>query len=303
MKRRDLLQMSAAVGVGVSLSGATGAAFGVESRTANTVATVDPLPVPADGIIPVAFLLSDGAVVIDFTGPWQVFQIARSNGRGNPFQLFTVAETTTPIVASGGMTVVPQYSIAHAPTPKVVVIPAQSEPTGPVLAWLRAVARNADMVMSVCGGAFVLAKTGLLSGKAATTYHGDFVNFARMFPDIQLKRGMRFVDVGNLATAAGLSSGIDLALHVVERYFGRAVATSTAYELEYQGQGWMDPNSNQIYAQGHQSTDEHPLCAVCQMDVDKTTAPRSTYQGKTYYFCMPSHKSTFDSSPERFVSA
>lgn len=302
MKRRDLLQMSAALGVGVSLSGATGAAFGVESQKAKTMAGIDPLPVPADGIIPVAFLLSEGAVIIDFTGPWQVFQIA-GPGHGNPFQLFTVAETTAPIVASGGMTIVPKYSIANAPAPKVVVIPAQSEPTGPVLTWLRAVARTADMVMSVCSGAFLLAKTGLLSGKAATTFHGDFIDFAQMFPDIRLKRGARFVDEGNLATSGGLSSGIDLALHVVERYYGRAAASSTAYELEYQGQGWMDPNSNQIYAQTRHSTDEHPLCAVCQMDVDKATAPRSTYHGKTYYFCMPSHKSAFDSSPERYISA
>jgi transcriptional regulator GlxA family with amidase domain len=303
MKRRDLLQMSAAVGVGVSLAAATGAVFGVESQKAKTVARVDPLPVPADGIIPVAFLISEGAVIIDFTGPWQVFQIAQSNGHGSPFQLFTVAETTAPIVAGGGMTIVPKYSIANAPAPKVVVIPAQSDPTGPVLAWLRAVARSADMVMSVCSGAFLLAKTGLLSGKSATTFHGDFIDFSTMFPDIRLERGVRFVDEGNLATAGGLSSGIDLALHVVERYFGRAVASSTAYELEYQGQGWMDPNSNQIYAQTRHSTDAHPLCAVCQMDVDKATAPRSTFHGKTYYFCMPSHKSEFDSSPERFVSA
>lgn len=302
MKRRELLQMSAALGAGVSLSGATFAAFGVESQTAKTAAAVSPLPVPADGIIPVAFLISDGAVVIDFTGPWQVFLSAETNRQGHPFQLFTVAETTAPIVAGGGMTVVPRYSIANAPQPKVVVIPAQSDPTGPVLAWLRAVAGSADMVMSVCSGAFLLAKTGLLSGKEATTFHGDFIEFVRAFPDVRLKRGARFVDVGNLATSGGLSSGIDLALHVVERYFGRAAATRTAYELEYQGLGWMDPNSNQIYAQVRHSTDDHPLCPVCQMDVDKATALHSTYHGKIYYFCMPAHQHTFDSSPESFVT-
>ena len=99
--------------------------------------------------------------------------------------------------------------------------------------------------MSVCTGAFLLAKTGLLNGKSATTYHGAFGRFAMQFPDVQLKRGARFVENGNLATAGGLSSGIDLALRVVERYYGREVARKTAYNMEYQGEGWMNPDSNQ----------------------------------------------------------
>ena len=298
MNRRDLLQMSAALGAGISLSGCSPAA----ARTESQPATAAPLPVPAVGPIPVAVLISNGAVIIDFTGPWEVFQSVQPNGRDNPFQLYTVAPTSALVVAGGGMTIVPQYSVANAPTPKVVVIPAQSEPTAAVLAWVRSVAKTADIVMSVCAGAFLLAKTGLLSGKAATTHHNAYTEFATSFPDIRLARGARFVDLGNLATAGGLSSGIDLALHVVERYFGRDVATRTAWYLEYQGQGWMDPNSNQAYAQAPRSTDEHPLCPVCQMDVDKATSPHSTYQGKSYYFCTQAHKSLFDSSPERFLS-
>jgi transcriptional regulator GlxA family with amidase domain len=172
-----------------------------------------------------------------------------------------------------------------------------------VLDWIRKSTKNTDVTMSVCTGAFVLAKTGLLSGKAATTYHGAFVRFATQFPDIQLKRGARFVEDGNLATAGGLSSGIDLALRVVERYYGREVAQKTAYNLEYQGQGWMDPNSNQIYASNPVSTAEHPLCPVCQMDVDPATAPKSVFKGKTYYFCSPDDKKTFDAAPDKFVDA
>src|SRR6185295_9767104 len=96
--------------------------------------------------------------------------------------------------------------------------------------------KKADLTMSVCTGAFVLAKTGLLSGKSATTFHGAFRSFAIEFPDVHLKRGARFVEDGNLSTAGGLSSGIDLALRVVERYYGREVARKTAYNLEYQGE-------------------------------------------------------------------
>ncbi len=264
----------------------------------------DSLTPPAQGRIPIGFLLSEGAVMIDFSGPWEVFQDVMIPGRADPpFRLYTVAETTHPIHASGGMTIIPDYNLEKAPAPKVIIIPAQSEPTAAVLDWIRKSTKNTDVTMSVCTGAFVLAKTGLLSGKAATTYHGAFVRFATQFPDIQLKRGARFVEDGNLATAGGLSSGIDLALRVVERYYGREVAQKTAYNLEYQGQGWMDRNSNQIYATTPVSTAEHPLCPVCQMDVDPATAPKSLFKGKTYYFCSQDDKKTFDAAPDKFVDA
>jgi YHS domain-containing protein len=123
------------------------------------------------------------------------------------------------------------------------------------------------------------------------------------FPKIDLKRGARFVENGNLATAGGLSSGIDLALRVVERYYGREVAAKTAYNMEYQGQGWMDANSNQAYAVAPVSTAEHPVCPVCGMDVDLKTSPKSVYKGATYYFCSDDDKKTFDTAPDKFVSA
>jgi transcriptional regulator GlxA family with amidase domain len=195
----------------------------------------NPLRPPAEGSIPVAFLISEGAVIIDFCGPWEVFRDVVIPGRqDHPFRLYTVAESTSPIRASGGMRIVPDYTLADAPAPKIIVIPAQSEPSAAVLDWISKSSKNADVTMSVCTGAFVLAKTGLLSGKAATTFHAAFKLFAMQFPDIQLKRGARFVEDGNLATTGGLSSGIDLALRVVERYYGREIAQKTAYEMEYQ---------------------------------------------------------------------
>jgi putative intracellular protease/amidase/YHS domain-containing protein len=263
----------------------------------------NPLKPPAQGSIPVAFLISEGAVMIDFTGPWEVFQDVMVPGRtDHPFRLYTVSESTSPIHASGGMKIVPDYAFGNAPAPKVIVIPAQSEPSEATLEWIRKSTRTTDVTMSVCTGAFVLAKTGLLSGKAATTYHGAFVPFANQFSDIHLKRGARFVEDGNLATAGGLSSGIDLALRVVERYFGREVAEKTAYNMEYQGLGWMNPDSNQVYAATPVSTAEHPLCVVCGMDVDPATAPKSVFKGATYYFCSDDDKKTFDAAPDKFVN-
>jgi transcriptional regulator GlxA family with amidase domain len=260
---------------------------------------------PPDGTIPVAFLMSNGAVMIDFAGPWEVFREAMVPGsQEHPFRLYTVAESGRPIRASGGMQIIPDYTLANAPAPKIIVIPAQSDPSPEVLQWIRSASKNTDVTMSVCTGAFILAQTGLLSGKSATTFHGAFKPFAAEFPNIHLKRGARFVEEGNLATSGGLSSGIDLALHVVERYFGREAAQKTAYNMEYQGQGWMDPNSNQVYAAAATGgTAEHPLCAVCDMDVDPATAPKSVFKGKTYYFCSLEDKHTFDAAPDKFVSA
>jgi len=201
------------------------------------------------------------------------------------------------------MKITPNYTLETAPAAKVIVIPAQSAPTEAVLDWVRKSAKSADVVMSVCTGAYLLAQTGLLAGKAATTHHGSYIDFARKYPDIRVKRGARFVEDGNLASAGGLSSGIDLALRVVERYFGRDLAKQIAFDIEYQGQGWMSPDSNAVYAKLRTSIDNRPLCVVCSMAIDASTAPKTVYQGKTYYFCSSDHKSIFDAAPAEFIKA
>ncbi len=299
MSGRDLLNAAARFGLLTAL-----ALFIIGQFFANAAsAEANSLKPPAQGQIPVAFVISERAVIIDFCGPWEVFRDVNIPGRDGPFRLYTVSDTTSPIHAGGGMQIVPDYTFANAPAPKVIVIPAQSEPSEAMLKWIRESTKNTDVTMSVCTGAFVLAKTGLLSGKSATTFHAAFGSFAMQFPDIRLKRGARFVEDGNLSSAGGLSSGIDLALRVVERYYGRDVAQKTAYNMEYQGQGWMNADSNQIYATNPVSTAEHPLCPVCGMDVDVKTDPKSVYKGKTYYFCSDDDKKTFDSAPDKFADA
>jgi putative intracellular protease/amidase/YHS domain-containing protein len=306
MNRRELLKRSAALGLVAGIPLAAGKLF-AGAGTANAGGTTDnadrpnPLVPPANGAIPVAFVISDGAVVIDFAGPWEVFQdVHDSQGHGF-FNLYTVAETTKPITASAGLKIVPDYTFQTAPSPKVTVIPAQNGESAAMLEWIRKSARTADVTMSVCTGAYVLAKTGLLSGKAATTHHSAYSEFAMQFPDIQLKRGARFVEDGNLASSGGLSSGVDLALRLVERYYGRERAEKTADMMEYQGQGWLNPNSNQAYAKARVSTDAHPVCPVCEMDGNP--ALKSVYKGKNYYFCSPDHKAVFDKAPAKFAAA
>lgn len=306
LTRREWLQASAALScLAVTPFSASGSAPETAiGKSADSSTVSNPLKPPAEGSIPVAFLISDGAVVIDFCGPWEVFEDVMVPGHMDmAFSLFTVSEKAGPIEASGGMKITPNYTFQNAPSAKVVVIPAQSAPSDAVLNWVRKSAKSADVVMSVCTGAYLLAKTGLLAGKAATTHHGSYVDFAAKFPDIRVQRGARFVEDGNLASAGGLSSGIDLALRVVERYFGRELAKQTAYDMEYQGQGWMNPDSNSVYAKLRTSIDNHPVCAVCSMAIDPASAPKTVYKGKTYYFCNANHKSIFDASPEKFVSA
>jgi len=301
MNRRELFRLSTAMGLSAALPGLGHAV--PAAKPSATLSAANPLLPPAEGSIPVAFLVSDQAVLIDFTGPWEVFNNVSVAGRAaDPvFELYTVAATTDPIKASGGMTIVPDYTFATAPAPKVIVIPAQSARDEAALAWIRQASQDADLTMSVCTGAFVLARTGLLSGKAATTHHAAYKEFAMKYPDIQLKRGARYVETGKFASAGGLSSGIDLALRVVERYFGREVARNTAYVLEYQGQGWMDPNSNRVYAHATRSTNAHPLCPVCEMEAAKVAALSSVYRKHTYYFCMDAHKQMFDANPLAYL--
>jgi len=205
------------------------------------ITTARPLKPPSTGSIPVAVLLSEGAQVIDFAGPWEVFEGVHVQ-EAMPFKLFTVAPTKEPIRATGGLRIVPDYSFADAPPARVIVVPAQGglKPyAAEAKKWLVSASDQADVTMSVCTGAFILAHAGLLDGLSATTYHRRLDQFERTFPKVKLVRGVRFVENEKISTSAGLSAGIDLALHVVERYFGRDIANATAENLEYEGIGWI----------------------------------------------------------------
>ncbi|MEQ1591708.1 MAG: DJ-1/PfpI family protein [Thiobacillaceae bacterium] len=265
-----------------------------------------PLTVPASGEIKVAFLISPGAEVVDFAGPWGVFEyvsIPDGEQMRQPFKLYTVAASTAPVKVSGGMTIVPDYSFADTPAPDVIVIPAMdTEKLAPAaLDWLRARQGKVGLTMSVCDGAYVLAMAGLLDGKRATAHHGGYGMFAAMYPKVEVIRGVRYVEDGKLASSGGLTSGMDLALRVVERYFGRDVARQTARNLEYQSTGWINPASNAEFLKKPVARAGFAIDPVCGAEMSKKTSLNWDYQGKTYYFCGDWCKRHFMASPKRFL--
>ena len=158
MKRREFINQSACLGVVV-------AAGSLPNVLAGNFLTPEAakLTPPAKGKIPVAFAISEGVTVIDFAGPWEVFQDVHVRDRDTdmeeqmPFQLYTVSETTDDITGSGGLKLVPDYTFDTAPQPKVIVVPAQRGSQA-LHAWLRKVSPATDVTMSVCTGAFQLGR-------------------------------------------------------------------------------------------------------------------------------------------------
>lgn len=239
MQRREFLKMGGLVMAG---GAALPSIITNENLGQNNFGNDDSLKLtpPQTGTIPVAFLISPRFTVIDALGPWEVFQDVSIEGKGfNVFELYTVAESLEPVTGTGGIKVIPNYTFETAPQPKVVVLGAQSGSTPAMYDWIKNVSEKADVVMSVCTGAFLLAKSGLIDGKTATTHHEFFDRFEKLFPNVALKRGQRFVEEKKFSSAGGLTSGIDLALRVVERYFGREIAEKTAFYMEYQSKSWM----------------------------------------------------------------
>jgi transcriptional regulator GlxA family with amidase domain len=172
-------------------------------------------------------------VAIDLFGPQAAFGDANMVGENMVarFNLYTVAESTKPIDVNG-MKMEPQYSFHDAPLPHVLVVPMQKILPA-TIAYIRTAGKRTDVTMSVCTGAFLVAKAGLFNGGRATTHHGGYDTFQQMYPNITLIRGPRYVEDRNVSSSGGESSGIDLALRVVERYYGKDAANIAAYNMEY----------------------------------------------------------------------
>lgn len=186
--------------------------------------------------IQVAVVVHEGVELLDFAGPAEVFAAASGPDGGRAFSVFLVAPTAGEISSLGFARIVPNHTIADCPTPDVIVIPGgdtgrlQRDPA--FMEWVREQSEQVDVLLTVCTGAFVPAQLGLLDGKEATTHRGSRAGLAREHPAVRVV-DRKVVDNGTIVTAAGVSSGIDGALHVVARLCGEASAKATAEYLEF----------------------------------------------------------------------
>lgn len=187
--------------------------------------------------INVAIFIFDGMEILDFSGPAEVFASASSDAGW--FNTYTVGITQSPITSQGFVQIKPEYSIENSPMPDVLVLPGgllgKAMDNKAVIRWVKAASKQWMVGMSVCNGAFILAETDLLNGQKATTFHGVLDEFERKYPKIEVLRKTRFVDNGNIITTAGVSAGIDGALHVVTKLLGIKAAQNTVEYMEYEG--------------------------------------------------------------------
>jgi transcriptional regulator GlxA family with amidase domain len=194
----------------------------------------------------VAIYLFDEVEVLDACGPFEVFSVANrvanrvaaGDGRGAepPFAVTCVSADGLPVRARGGLRIGADLPLAQAPVPDVCLIPGgvtdAIEDDQALLAWVQAAAGRAEVVASVCTGAFVLAAAGLLDGREATHWE-DLAELRERFPAVLVRSDVRFVDLGTVATSAGVSAGIDLALHLVGRLVDLELAHATARQMDY----------------------------------------------------------------------
>lgn len=191
----------------------------------------------------VGILIFPFVEVLDFCGPYEVFMITRLGEEGRlteppPFDVYLVAESKEPVAATGGLTVIPSCTIDDCPPLDILVVPGGAGTrieidNRRVIGWIIERAKEVETLTSVCTGSMLLGKAGLLDGRRATTHYRSLDWMRETFPEVTVEDSLRVVEDGDLITSAGISAGIDMALHVVSRYYGDRVARATARHMEY----------------------------------------------------------------------
>ena len=188
----------------------------------------------------IAILIFDDVEVLDFCGPFEVFAVTGLRAAGErPFNVYTVAEKAGPVIARNGLSVNPAFTLANAPQADILLVPGgqgtRREIHNEVLVnWVREQASRVELLLSVCTGALVLARAGLLDGLSATTHHRAFDELAALAPHTTLCPDQRYVDNGHVILSAGISAGIDMSLYVVGRLLGQEQANETARHMQYE---------------------------------------------------------------------
>ena len=186
----------------------------------------------------IGIALFDGFEELDAIGPWEVLSAWTQAHPEDGWSVVTVSRSGAPVTAAKGLVVTPSHSWASSPPLEVVVYPGGQGTRALVddaeeLAWIRGLAGSAQVMTSVCTGALVYAAAGLLQGRPATTYWSQFDALLRLEPTVQPRPDDRFVDDGGVITAAGVSAGIDMALHLVARLAGYDRARETRRYIQY----------------------------------------------------------------------
>lgn len=187
----------------------------------------------------VAILVFDDVEVLDFAGPFEVFAVADELLSHTVFNVVTVAPRTGVVRARNGLNIVPHYELEECPPPHVLIVPGGFGTRAllgnrVVIEWIQRAARTAEVAMSVCTGALLLAKAGLLDGLRVTTHHELVGALRDLAPGAIVDPSARFHDNGAVLTSAGISAGIDCSLHLVGRLLGSAAASETAAYMEYE---------------------------------------------------------------------
>jgi len=194
----------------------------------------------------VAILLFNEIEVLDFAGPFEVFGVAGRHDDPKPFRVFTVAEQG-PVYARNGLSLNPTYLLNDHPKADIIIVPGgggrheDGTPYGSrremdnlaVLNWVRRTAKSAELVLSVCTGSYILGRSGLLDGLAATTHFLAVEGMQQAAPTTEIRPTERYIDTGKIITSAGISAGIDMSLYVVGRLLGKKVADETARYMQY----------------------------------------------------------------------
>ena len=193
----------------------------------------------------VGILIFPEVEVLDFCGPFEVFAITRSgdslDDEERLFDVYTIAEEEKTVRCRGGLLVQPNYTIDNHPRLDILVVPGGAgadviyKGNDQVLDWIAGQAAQIELTTSVCTGAALLARRGLLDGRRATTHWGSVESLQERHPEVDVVADARFVDAGQVVTSAGVSAGIDMSLHVVGRLYGEKIAARTARIMEYDG--------------------------------------------------------------------
>lgn len=191
----------------------------------------------------IGIFVFDDVEVLDFAGPYEVFTCATRvsarlvPGTPPPFKVVTIGRHKAMLRARAGLSVFPEAQFDDVPAIDVLIVPGgdvTAELGKPeVHAWIAAMAGQCELVASVCTGALLLAQAGLLNGREATTHWADVAQLRALFPQVRVREERRWIDAGDIVTSGGISAGIDMSLHLVERLAGRELALETARQMEY----------------------------------------------------------------------